>query len=164
MMCLEEGEDNMGGGGSNSYTTTPLDINHDQMKQFVQSGQGQQYAPLYDPNQVYYGINGQSGIYAQVPGSKQKGINVDDMIHAFSVWQTGDNATKASWQNYAALANANSGGEGDQTITTGAALGQRQALLGAMGNPTQGTPGIPDNSLMAQLVTKNKNVLGVMSK
>ena len=135
----------MSGGGSDTPTFTPVDVDQGNLGQFMQSQAGQAYASLYKPGDSY--VQSGSTISSVGNGSCGAGRDVTAMMTAYDAWMTGMGQTKTNWENYAATVAANEGGEGDNTITSGPAVGQRQALLGALANagnpaPTQPTPGL----------------------
>lgn len=128
-----------------------------QMKQFLNSAAGAQYASSWNPawTQVVpsagnstpgrWYAGGQSAPVPKGPfggsGNYTTGqTDVTDAYNAFTAWQTEIAGTQANWQNYSNLANANEGGEGDNTITNGAAMSQRNALLGSLANAGNSGP------------------------
>ncbi len=146
--------------GSGTPTYQDSGIDQTQLAQFMNTEQGKQFSNSYDPTKAY-AQSGNSYIFYDptkaIPGGHttlvanygRNGQQVDPtaMINAFKEWQVGNDQTKQSWNSYAEAVAANEGGQGDNTITTGAGLGQRQALLGALTNagnpiPTTPTPGL----------------------
>ena len=125
----------MSGGGSNTPTWSDAsDINtassNGQISAFLNSQAGQQYASLYNSSANYY-YDGNSSFHAVANGDEW---DVSSFINAYKTWETGANLQQTNWQNYANAVNANEGGEGDNTITTGASQSQRNQLLGSLAN------------------------------
>lgn len=80
---------------------------------------------------------------AAAANSAAPGPDVTQFMTAYESWQAGNNQSQQNWKNYSQAVAANQGGEGDNTITTGAAVGQRQQLLGALAaEPTVPTEGL----------------------
>lgn len=141
----------MAGGGGVS-TGTAYDVDQEQLSSFMQSEQGKQYSDSYNPNNSYAKVGDSLQSYdpKKIDSSalglyRTVGQDVGPMLTAFQQWMKGNAQTQTNWQNYASAVNANEGGQGDNTITGGAAQGQRQVLLGALanaGNPTSPTPGL----------------------
>lgn len=140
----------MGGGGSNNQSASPYDFDQAQMQSFLRSGIGSKYSGQFNPAYAYSKVGDQIYAYdpkrtsndnvnavSEVGGrfADMMGPNMTQMFGDFDAWMKANAQTQTNWQNYADAANANQGGEGDQTITEGAAVGQRQQLLGAIGNP-----------------------------
>lgn len=114
-----------------------------QLKAFTQSQAGAQYAALYDPNAVY-SYDGNSSFLAYNPSTKDQ-WDVSGFVNAFKTWNNSNQQTQTNWQNYSTAVGANQGGEGDNTITSGPAVSQRNSLLGALANAgrtTAPTPGL----------------------
>lgn len=126
----------MSGSASSSYTGTPYAVSQSQLAEFMNSGAGQNFASLYDPNATYY-QNGQvvTAFNSKNPNIPTGGQNVTNLMAAFNSWQAGNQQTQNNWQNYANAVNASEGGEGDQTVTSGSAVSQRSQLLGALTQP-----------------------------
>lgn len=141
----------MSGGGGQS-TATSYDIDKGQLAEFMKTGEGQKYAQLYNPKNNYAQIGDSIQSYDpdKITGDHlsmygKVGNDVIPLINAFKSWTTGVQQTKANWDNYATAVNANEGGQGDNTITAGAAVSQRKVLLGSLanaGSPTTPTPGL----------------------
>lgn len=154
----------MGGGGSQANVST-YDVDQKKLQEFMNSGAGKAYAGQYDPNQVYE----QDGkiVYSSRPGEtmftqagderklptdnpSRANRDVTTFMNAYQVWLKGDTQTAANWQDYAAAVDANKGGEGDNTITEGAAMSQRQQLLGTLANPNVPATGLGTYGSSAQ--------------
>lgn len=154
----------MGGSGSSTAQPYTMPGTDAQLQQFIKTQAGQQYASMYQPNQSYAQVGnsiqvGSPGDYmGSVNGNTQVGPDVSAMMTAFGNWMSSNAQTQTNWQNYANAASANEGGEGDQTITSGAAQGQREALLGALANPNAATSPTVGLGSMA-LLRKNGVVL-----
>lgn len=144
----------MGGGGSNNQNASPYEFDQTQMQSFLRSGQGAKYQGQFNPAYSYSKIGDQ--IFGYNPSQTNNDIinaesevgtksvalgpNMTQMFGDFEAWMKSNQQTQTNWENYADAANASQGGEGDQTITEGAAVGQRQQLLGALGNPNSAGP------------------------
>ena len=135
------------GQGSGTSSATPYSFDTSQLQAFIGTTAGQQYAGLYNPSSSYYQVGDsiQASSSANETGAKTAGTDVTAMVQAYQNWVGSNNQTKTNWQAYADAVNANGGGEGDNTITQGAAVSQRNQLLGALANvgqPTAPTPGL----------------------
>jgi hypothetical protein len=139
----------MGGGGSDNPTYTAKNYNPADVAAFANTQSGQKFSPeqlnmLYTAYGVSQGPNG-LGVVAGPKGGDPNNPtgawnNVDlNLVNTFEGWVKSNQQSQNNWQNYADSVTANEGGEGDQTITSGAAQGQREALLGALANPNQPT-------------------------
>jgi hypothetical protein len=156
----------MGGGGGDVSTSQPYDVDQGQLAQFMTTAAGQQYASMYNSKNGYvqvgesiqaYDNNGQWGPGGPT-GFQTVGPDVRPMIDAFHSWAAANQQSQTNWQAYANQVSANEGGQGDNTVTVGAAAGQRQTLLGSLanagntpaasadgsgvGNPNNPTPGL----------------------
>lgn len=145
----------MGGGGSDNPTYTAKNYNPADVAAFANTQSGQKFSPeqlnmLYTAYGVSQGPNGLGVVAAPKGHSVDSGGapdvsgggwgNVDlNLVNTFEGWVKSNQQSQSNWQNYADSVTANEGGEGDQTITSGAAQGQREALLGALANPNQPT-------------------------
>lgn len=148
-------------GGSHStphYAYNSEDIDKNQLSQFMQTQEGAQFSSAYDPKLSYARSGDKYAFYdPKVTGGNfntmlnfdRNGNAVDatPMINAFKAWQAGNTQTQTSWQNYSNAVASDGGGQGESTITSGPAMGQRRQLLGALANagnpvPTTPTPGL----------------------
>ena len=159
-----------------------MSVDDASLQTFLKSANGAAYASSYAPGATYTQIG--SNIYSggatwkpnqvggvntdssgTIPpvggmtdpagsGSVQGGTNVTAFMMAYQAWLAGQNQTAANWKNYAETVSANAGGEGDNTITSGAAVGQREALMGVLAQPTAPTPGMT--------VAPQQNKMGVV--
>lgn len=128
------------GGGSQTQDAAgqPIAVDHNNLAEFMKTGQGQQYAGSYIPGASYYQSHTDSGevVKAYAPGfngsASGGGSDASAMMAAYTAWTSGMSTTKANWQNYADTAAKFEGGQGDQTITSGAAVSQRSVLLGSL--------------------------------
>lgn len=128
----------MSGGGGVS-TSDPIDIDKNALATFMTTESGKQYASMYNPAHSYAQIGDSIQYYDTAAfdsggarGFRTLSADVSPLINAFKAWQSGNQQTQTNWQNYAQTVDANKGGQGDNTIITGAAEGQRQQLLGAL--------------------------------
>jgi hypothetical protein len=87
---------------------------------------------------AYGGVQGGNGL-GVLDNKSGKYLDIN-LVNEFETWMKSNQQTQQNWQNYANAVNANNGGEGDNTITTGAAVSQRNQLLGALANPNATTP------------------------
>lgn len=140
-----------GGGGSDTQDTAgqPISIDPGSLAEFMQTQQGAAHVNSYIPGASYYQSHTPQGevVKAYAPGfsgSYSGGTDVSAMMADYTQWISGMAATKQNWQNYADQAAKFEGGQGDQTITAGAAVSQRSTLLGALANEGQTgpTPGL----------------------
>lgn len=129
-------------GGSGSDTVSPpgqkINLDSNLMNGYLGSKSGSAYAGQYDPSAIYY--QNDNGTYFSMKNGSIS--DVTGLIKGYQAWTASNDVTNKNWQNYANAVNANEGGQGDQDITSGAAQGQRQVLLGALanaGNPTSGS-------------------------
>lgn len=130
-------------GGGETKTVQPYSVDEAGLSDFIRSGTGSQFANTYKPGSSYVDTGEQLLGYA--PGTSGGGQDSTAMLREFEKWSAANAQTKANWSNYSNAVNANEGGQGDNTITVGDAVGQRQQLLGALanaGNPTEPTPGL----------------------
>ncbi len=137
----------MGGGGSDAPAASPYDIDKSQLSTFLRSGLGQQYAADYAPQNSYAAMG--SSIFAYDPRDFQgqasqfslgqnlassRSRDVTGFMTAYQAWLQGNQQSQNNWETYAQTVAANSGGEGDNTITEGPAQSQRNVLLGQLTN------------------------------
>lgn len=158
----------MSGGGGVSHAQN-LEIDQGALAKYMTTQEGQQFAKMYNPGNAYATVGDSIQAYdpdqykqhfgttgngqANVADRTEVGPDVSGMIKAFQAWQAGNAQTQANWQNYTNLVNANAGGEGDNSIITGVAQGQRTQLLGSLanaGNPTVPTPGLGSMGTLTQ--------------
>lgn len=136
------------GGGSQTRQDAagdPVAVDQATLAEFMRTKQGAQYAGSYLPGASYYQT--QQGVKAYAPGfagAASGGVDVSTMMADYTQWVTGMGVTKQNWQNYSDQAAKFEGGEGDQTITSGAAVSQRATLLAGLANvgTTAPTPGL----------------------
>lgn len=157
----------MSGGGGGVSTSTPYTGDLSQLSTFMTTASAAPYRDLYNPDNGYVQIgdsiqsyNAKGGGFGPggPMGMQTVGPQVNAMIDAYHAWVSGNNQTQANWQSYANQANAVEGGEGDNTITTGPGVSQRNALLGALANA--GNPTVPTGGLgsMGTLMANGKPV------
>ena len=137
-----------GGGGGTSQASGPppqdvVPVDATQLAAFLNTQAGQQYSNVYRPGQTYVNTGSGTGAQVLVYGAQgsDPNANATAMLTAYTNWLAGNTQAQANWQNYANLANLNEGGENDQTITQGAAVSQKNAILGAGAYPTNPPPG-----------------------
>jgi hypothetical protein len=137
----------MGDGGSDNPQYTAKNYNPGDVSAFMKTQTASSWTPeqlnlLYNAYDVKQGPNGLGVVSGGGDPSTATGgwKDVDlGLVNTFEGWMKSNEQTKTNWKSYADTAAANEGGEGDQTITSGAAQGQREALLGALANPNQPT-------------------------
>ena len=162
----------MGGNGASTPAITLETPDTKKLETFLSTEAGKQYTPLYvqgagfsRQGDTYYQAKqadtGAPGVAGQSHGLKVDvvGRDVTAMMNAYQAWDAGNNQTQANWADYAKLASANSGGQGDQSITSGAAQSQRQVLLGTLSSPTSPTPGLGTMGSNEQLRQKRLGAL-----
>lgn len=137
----------MSGGGGDSPVYTPKGYDPNDIASFMKTQNAAPFTPeqlsmLHETFNVQQGPNPLAPM-APFKDGRWQPVNLD-MVNAFEGWVAANNQTKQNWNNYASLVNANQGGEGDSTITSGPAQSQRNQLLGALaGNVTKTpTPGL----------------------
>lgn len=144
----------MGAQGADTVTA-PYTKDTSQLGNFIQTAAGAQYASLYAPGATYTQVNSGAVLSSKntnkISSTDAQGTDVSAMLNAYQAWASGNAQAQTNWQAYADKANANAGGQGDQTITTGPAVGQRAQLLGALaGQPTTPTPGLGSMGTLTQ--------------
>ena len=132
-------------GGSSGVPDYAIDPS--QLALYMQSEAGKGFAGtgVYNPAGQYLMGTGAGGPGTVGYTNTANGLDTTAFIQAFQSWQAGNQQTQQNWQNYSEAVAANGGGEGDQTITSGLGVSQRNQLLGALanaGNPTTPTPGL----------------------
>lgn len=151
----------MSDGGSDNPTYTPKNFNPSDIAAFANTQAASKFSPeqistLYTAYGVTQGPNGLPAV-SDMTKSGKGWMNTDPtLLNEFENWTKSNQQSQQSWQNYADTAAANEGGEGDQTITSGAAQGQREALLGALANPN--TPTQPTVALGVMGTLKKNGV------
>lgn len=145
----------MSGEGADNPQYKAANYDPNDIAAFMNTKTAQQWSPeqiamLHDAYHVSQGPNGLGVVSGKGDPGSSTGVfqNVDlSLVNTFEQWVGSNSQTQANWKKYSDLISQNEGGEGDQTVTAGAAQSQRNQILGNLSNEDASSPAIGIGSI-----------------